>query len=125
MSTESYAIRLDFPPSVNTYWRRGPKGQYLSKQGRAFKEHVKERIAQEFGQVDLLQGRLGVYLELCRGDRRQYDTDNYTKGVADALEGLLFENDGQIDLWHVKRGPVSPPGHCDVIISELGASDAD
>ncbi len=115
----SYAIRLDFPPSVNTYWRRGPRGQYLSKQGRAFKLHVKERIADEFGAVDLLTGRLGIAIELCRGDKRVYDCDNYCKALADALEGVLLVNDSQVDAWQITRGPVSPPGHVDVIVSEL------
>jgi crossover junction endodeoxyribonuclease RusA len=115
----SYAVRLDFPPSMNTYWRRRGHTTYLSPKGRQYKKAVASRIREEFGEVDLITGRVGIAIELCRGDRRKFDVDNYVKGLCDALNGVIWEDDAQVDVIQVKRGPVSPPGHCDVIVSEL------
>ena len=36
--TPSYAVRLEFPPTVNTYYRRAGNKIYLSPSGRRFKE---------------------------------------------------------------------------------------
>lgn len=116
----SYAVRLDFPPSVNTYWRRHGQITYLSKQARLYKRSVKDAIQDALGDVDAITGRVGVSVELARKDRRSYDIDNYLKGLIDSLKGIFFVDDAQVDLIHVKRLPVAPPdGYCDVIVSEL------
>ena len=39
-------IDLPFPPSVNTYYRRGAHATYMSKAGRKFKTEVAEIVSQ-------------------------------------------------------------------------------
>ncbi len=115
----SYAMQFDFPPSVNHYWRRSGSRIYLSAAGQAFKDSVAKDIRSQLVAVEMLTGRLGVSIELERGDRTEYDIDNYIKSVLDAMQGVLFENDSQVDMLIVKRGPVEKPGRCEVIVSEL------
>lgn len=115
----NYAVRLEFPPSINHYWRRWKNRTLLSAAGRQYKADVAADVLNAFGDVKPLTGRLGVSIELYRKDRRAYDVDNYVKSVLDALAGLLFENDSQVDWIQVKRREVTPPGFCEVIVSEL------
>ena len=34
------AIKLPWPPSVNHYWRKGPKGMYISDEGKNYRATV-------------------------------------------------------------------------------------
>lgn len=115
----SYALSLPFPPSGNTYYRRSGHIMHLSAAGRAFKVECAKQIAATMGEVDKIEGRVGVQIELFRKDRRTYDIDNYVKSVLDVLKGTFFEDDRQVDWLIVKRREVTPPGFCEVVVSEL------
>lgn len=121
----SYAVRLEFPPSVNSYWRRAGHRIYLSPAGRKFKLDAWQDVHAALGEVEPLKGRLGVQIELVAPNKvRDSDIDNRIKCVLDSLEGILFENDSQIDRLIVQRLPIAKPGHCDVIVSELPPTGA-
>jgi crossover junction endodeoxyribonuclease RusA len=116
----NYAVRLDFPPTVNTYYRKGPKGMYLSASGRNYKADTKAAILNTFGDIKPSTARLGVQIELAAPNvTRDTDIDNRIKACLDALQGVLFENDAQVDQLIVRRLPIAPPGYADVIVSEL------
>lgn len=115
----SYGLTLPFPPSTNTMYRRAGHIMHLSAAGKAFKQEVAQQIADTLGTVDKIQGRIGIQIELFRKDRTSYDIDNYAKSVIDSLKGALFEDDRQVDWLIVKRREVTPPGFCEVIVSEL------
>jgi crossover junction endodeoxyribonuclease RusA len=120
MQLSSYAIRLEYPPSINSYWRRAGHRIYLSPAGKRFKSDTAIDVLAALGKVEPLTGRLGVQIELVAPNKvRDSDIDNRIKCVLDSLEGLLFINDSQIVELIVKRRPIAKPGHCDVIISEL------
>ena len=115
----SQTYRLPWPPSVNTYWRKGPKVTYLSPKAKAFREDVLDALAGEEWEVPCFS-RLGVHIELTLPDRRKRDIDNHIKAVLDALQHAgVFEDDEQVDELRVKRLHVEPPGCCDVTIVEL------
>lgn len=117
----TYAIRLDYPPSMNTYWRRAGHRIYLSAAGRQYKADVALTCNVQC-EMQPLAGRLGVQIELASPNKtRDSDIDNRIKAVLDALEGVAFENDRQIDQLIVKRLPVDVggDGYADVIVSEL------
>jgi crossover junction endodeoxyribonuclease RusA len=113
--------RLPWPPSVNSYWRRGNNVTYLTKKAREFRNEVCHNILNSDEPVDdMLTGRLAVHLELTLPDRRKRDIDNHIKAAVDALEHAgVFEDDEQIDDLRVTRLHVEPPGACDVTIVEL------
>lgn len=116
----SYAVRLEYPPTVNTYYRRSGHTMYLSKSGRQFKEDAAIDVFAAVGKVKPLTGRIGVQIELVAPNKtRDTDIDNRVKATLDALQGLLYEDDSQIDRLIVLRREIAKPGHCDVIVSEL------
>jgi crossover junction endodeoxyribonuclease RusA len=122
----SYAVRLEYPPSINTYWRRAGNRIYLSPSGKRFKGDAAIDCLAALGKVEPLTGRLGVQIELVAPNKvRDSDIDNRIKCVLDALEGILFVNDSQIDRLIVLRREIAKPGHCDVIVSELTPSPAE
>jgi len=114
----SQFIRLPLPPSVNTYWRKSPRGMYITQQGKDFRKEVAEIIAErqclKFGAK-----RLFMAIRLCMRDRRRADIDNRTKALLDALEHAgVFDDDEQIDELMILRGPIVKGGECYVMISE-------
>lgn len=118
--TTAYAIRLDYPPTINTYWRRAGHRIYLSAAGRAYKAGVMQAAGSVFDSPS--QARLGVQIELAAPNKtRDTDLDNRVKAILDGLEGTAFENDRQIDQLIVRRLPVDVggDGFADVIVSEL------
>jgi crossover junction endodeoxyribonuclease RusA len=112
--------RLPWPPSVNTYWRRGPNVTYLTKKAKDFRSEVSYTVLSNETIGGAMLGRLAVNIELVLPDRRARDIDNHVKAVLDALQHAgAFADDEQIDELRVKRLHVEPPGACDVTIVEL------
>jgi crossover junction endodeoxyribonuclease RusA len=115
--------RLPFPPSVNTYWRRGrTRGgkpiTYLSAKAKQFRDEVCICVPH----CEAMSGRLAVHIELTAPSRRKFDVDNFAKSTLDALAHAgVFHDDEQIDRLVVERLGVEPPGACDVTITELSA----
>lgn len=114
--SEPIKYRLPWPPSVNHYWGRRGNHVFISKAGKLFLRRV---LAVCAGAIPL-RGRLSVRLYLILPDRRERDVDNYLKSTFDALaKARVFVNDSQVDELYVKRGPVRPPGACEIEITEL------
>jgi crossover junction endodeoxyribonuclease RusA len=115
----SQFITLPLPPSVNSYWRKSPRGMYITQAGKDFRQQVAEIVAEreciKFG-----ASRLFMAVRLCMRDRRASDLDNRLKALCDALEHAgVFDNDEQIDELHILRGPITKGGQCYVMISEV------
>lgn len=97
-------LNLPFPPSVNTYYRRGAHATYMSKNGRDYKKAVAEYIS-ESGTPKLGQARLSLEIVLWPKDKRKYDIDNRIKALLDSLQDAgVFDDDEQIDQINVYRG---------------------
>ncbi len=108
---------LPFPPSVNTYYRRGAHATYMSKGGRVFKQQVADIVSQAGGRID---GRLSVFLSLSCPTKRAYDIDGRIKATLDALQDAgVFADDEQVDQLMVVRHPVSKGGYCRVVITRM------
>lgn len=124
MTPTAYAIRLDYPPTVNTYYRRAGHTVYLSPAGRAYKASVLEAACDVCDAP--LRSRIGVQIELSAPNKtRDTDIDNRIKAILDGLEGPAFEDDRQIDQLIVRRLPidVGGEGFADVIVSELAPAE--
>jgi crossover junction endodeoxyribonuclease RusA len=114
----SQFITLPLPPSVNTYWRKSPRGMYITQQGKDFRKQVAEIVAasdaMKFGTA-----RLFMAVRLCMRDRRGSDLDNRLKALCDALEHAgVFDDDEQIDELVIVRGPIVKGGQCYVMLTE-------
>jgi crossover junction endodeoxyribonuclease RusA len=109
-------LTLPLPPSVNSYWRKSPKGMYISQEGKDFRQKVAEIVA-EHNAIKFGSARLFMAVKLSMRDRRAADLDNRLKALNDALEHAgLFDDDEQIDELHVKRGPIVKGGECTVMV---------
>ena len=98
---------LPLPPSLNAAYRsvtiRGHGRVLLSKDGRKYKEDVKKLLA---GHKSLCSARLEVTYTYYFKDKRKNDLANREKLLSDALEGIIFDNDSQIDRMTLVRGGI-------------------
>lgn len=119
MAEKTVTISLPFPPSANTYYRRGRFATYLAPSGRRYKENVAEVISTHYPELSsALGGRLSVFLAISASSKRRWDLDNRVKPVLDALQDAgVFEDDEQIDYISITRCPPGK-GYCNVVIVE-------
>jgi crossover junction endodeoxyribonuclease RusA len=97
-------LTLPFPPSVNSYYRRGAHATYMSKGGREYKAKVAEYIA-ESNSPKLGAARLSLEIVLWPKDKRKFDIDNRIKALLDSLQDAgVFDDDEQIDQINIYRG---------------------
>ena len=116
----SFVMSLPFPPSVNTYYRRGKHATYLSEKGRRYKAEVADLVC-EYHPTNKIRmtGRLSVFLGISAPTKRSYDIDNRIKAVLDALQDAgVFDDDEQVDQITLVRIPPSKGGYCSVVIVE-------
>ena len=114
-----YTFSLPYPPSVNHYWRPSKNGVYISKEGRLFREHVRQVIVNLKLNIHLTS-RLKVTFYVSPPDNRRRDIDNCLKASLDALSHAGFWlDDCQIDDLRVVRCEVVKGGGCVVKVREL------
>jgi crossover junction endodeoxyribonuclease RusA len=118
-------IRLPYPPSVNQIWRSVRIGKFnrvlLSKAGRQYRADVKSAVQKQVGKLRPTNARLKVCILACMPDKRRRDLSNILKAIEDALTAAgVWNDDEQIDMLSVVRGPVNPRyGYVDVSIERL------
>lgn len=114
---------LPMPPSINGYYRSPNKGPLagrvmISEDGRAYRKAVKDAVLVQ--RVKHVAGRLSLEIVLCFGRNGKADLDNRVKCLQDALQHAgVFEDDSQIDLLIVRRGPVTKGGLVQVCLGVI------
>lgn len=116
-SPKSVRLVLPLPPSSNGIWRISGKRNYLSPAYVEFKKEV-GRIWKAAGSP-YLNGRLEFSILLYFPNKRKSDISNRIKACEDALKGLLFEDDSQIDIGYQRRAGIQYPGGCIVVVKEI------
>ncbi|WP_019584703.1 RusA family crossover junction endodeoxyribonuclease [Deinococcus apachensis] len=122
---------LPWPPSLNSIWRatvvktaEGPQARVLlSREGRAYRRAVRDRI-RDYGHPRTPPGtRLALTLTACPPDKRARDLSNIPKALEDALtHAQVWADDSLIDELIVRRGEVCPRGRMVVQIVPLGST---
>ena len=112
-------LDLPLPPTINHYYgyRNGSvRNKFITRPGKIFRHHVAlEVLVTKAGGV-FKGARLALDIVL-NFPTRAGDVDNRIKALFDALEHAnVFDNDVQIDEFHVKRGKVIKGGRCVVRI---------
>ena len=118
-------INLPFPPTSNTYWRhiviQGRPRSLISKKGREYTVLVGHVVANDFGDMKPLEGRLKVVVQLYPPDRRKRDLDNFLKALFDAISKTekIWVDDSQIDHVTIIREKRCEGGRAVVTIEEM------
>lgn len=95
---------LPWPPSINNYYGRRPRGGiYLKKPGQKFRHDVMQQLlwcAQEESKWEPLKLLIDIYPP----DKRRRDSDNITKAVMDGLEHAgAYKDDYLIFDFQVRK----------------------
>lgn len=103
----SLSIVLPMPPSANRYWRAAPgRGMVPSREALAYKALVARRCA---GLLPVA-GRIAYHVRAA-GLRANADLGNVEKILSDALNGIAWLDDSEIDTIRLERdrAPERPP----------------
>lgn len=77
---------------------------YMSKEGVQLKEsYALEAWHQYGGNKDPLDGPLSIECSLYFGTKRKADIDNFNKLWLDALSGIVWEDDSQVEELSIKK----------------------
>ncbi len=94
------------PLSTNHVYKHTCRGNfptmYMDKKGKLLKEqYAWEAKSQWKGAI--IEEDLSVTIKLYFGDKRKRDVDNYNKLVLDALSGVVYKDDEQIQILVVSK----------------------
>lgn len=92
-------------PSINALYRRNPhgRGMYITPAGEQFKSDLGWEIKrQNPGVIPDADGRyqLDITIHLVEDKR---DVDNYLKVILDAIQGIVYENDNQVQELTIRK----------------------
>lgn len=73
------------------------KRAYTPEKTKAWESQVAWVVRAAMGDIQPLTGDIGVSLVFHRVGKRRADLDNLTKAVLDALNGILYEDDKQVN----------------------------
>lgn len=95
------------PLSVNHLYSQSKKTgrRFLTAAGKAWKRDVALRVIDLYGRRPL-EGRILLCVTYHFPDMRRRDVTNYDKAILDALKGIMYKDDSQIDFAHFSRGRV-------------------
>lgn len=114
-----YNLKLPWPPSVNSYWRRRGSQYYISKKGQQYRKEVTQ-IIQNTNLDIQTESRLRIKVIAAVPDSRRRDLDNILKSLLDSLIHARFAlDDEQFDDIRVIRGERVRGGLLNIKITEL------
>jgi len=99
-------ILKGIPQSTNNLYkstcRNGYPTVYMTADGKAMKESYKWQAKVQW-KKKMLESDVELDIKLYFQDKRKRDWDNYHKIAMDALEGIVIENDSQIQKVVVEK----------------------
>ena len=108
-----HEITLDFPPSVNRYYRHVGPRVLISREGRRYRMKAVSRL----GGIRPIDGDLALVVHLYPPDRRRRDADNCIKCLQDSLvHAGAMRDDSQVKILHVEMLDPVPDGKVYVLV---------
>lgn len=90
------------PMSLHKYYRVKNNRQYITNEGRDFKQSVIDKIV-DIDNIVCHQVPIKLYIEFGFNDYRVRDIDNAVKCLQDALNGLLYVDDSLVYELHCRK----------------------
>lgn len=97
------------PISANATYRHGKGHSYISAKGKAWKDAVTVRAKSAMGKNKPLLGEVTVSMDF-HFQTRANDVDGPIKPTLDAMQGVIFENDRQVNRLFVTKSKAGPGG---------------
>ena len=91
---------LPYPPTVNHMYRRARGHLALTPEAIAFRQAV--RMIAHVQAIKPISGPVAVFVDVYR-PRKRGDLDNLLKAVLDALNGVAYVDDDQVQQLHAIR----------------------
>jgi crossover junction endodeoxyribonuclease RusA len=118
-----FTLELPYPPSVNHHFSIYRGRPILSKEVKAYRHLVRQRLWS--AGVKPMSGPLAVQVDAFPPDRRRRDIDNILKILLDALQhGNAFYDDSQIVDLRARKLEHTAGGKVLVKIQEIVEQDA-
>lgn len=92
---------------------------YTPKRTRDYEKLVRDYAALEWHLQEPMDGRLAVTLRYYMASARRADLDNLCKSVLDALQGVVFANDDQVEVLHAERYIDRDNPRAEILVEEL------
>ena len=126
-TNQTVNLTLPYPVSVNSLYKpvRYGKGARFVRTTEAvrYKIQAKRAAGKQTGGLKPLAKRLKVLIVAFMPDGKKRDLDNLFKIALDALNGVVWIDDEQIDDLHVIRGGIDTENpRIELVISEMGKS---
>jgi Holliday junction resolvase RusA-like endonuclease len=115
-------------PSKRIGYKRNPNGtigEAVVPQGaKEFEKYIRESFPKSQNPMWPRKGRLliAMHISLIPSEYKSKDIDNIAKSILDALKGLAFDDDVQVDSVHLVKSSSKQPGFM-IGIKELSADD--
>lgn len=117
-------ITLPYPPSANRYLRHTARGTYRTAEADRYCAAVQQIAAasvagKHAGRVSLLAKLHPKTTKTGVASKTRMDLDNCIKVACDALQGVLYDNDRQIERISIEIGPPVCGGALSVEVLEV------
>ena len=89
-------------PVPKQSYRHSRKGGYLPKRVKDWQELV-GWTARSRHRGEPYRGKVQIDLQFYLHDKRKRDLDNLSKAILDSIEGIIIEDDVQVDKLYIER----------------------
>lgn len=113
-------FRVDGIPRPKQSFKMGKHGGYTPARIKSWQNAVAWQAKEMMMWMDMLTGSLAVVLDFYLPDRHRRDSDNLSKAVLDAMNGIVYQDDTQIDDLHIRKFYNDPRIGVSITINEIG-----
>lgn len=115
-----YQIELDHPITTNKLWFHANNRRILTTAARDWKERAAWMARQQGAK--LIDGPFAAHVVIHPTRKRKIDIDNI-KIVFDALKGVCFRDDKDMEMLAIRRGKVTKTGGLILTLRDDHGSD--
>jgi Holliday junction resolvase RusA-like endonuclease len=107
---EEISFIVDGEPVPKQSFRAVRGGGYTSPRVKAWQEQVAWNARIAMNGRSPITGPVAMRVVFVLGNKRRVDLDNLNKGVSDAMNGIVFEDDTQVVSLHLVKHVKTNPG---------------